>query len=229
MVMPDEQIESIQRALHLFRWDAVGKAEMPLAAKGIARDEEEVFLLRFGAKRIGVGLWAARKEIERAPRLDALIPHPSEGGIEQILIALVNREICRLPDGFGGCQLDEHRGAVVPNKAGNLRKHGQQMLAVCAVFCHSDVAQALPWNREGLAKGIADQRVFVIFRNTGNRKSGKDNLAVGLIRKQIDRVAKLGLLCLLNLCQAAQRLLCIDDARRVVGRVDDDGCRFFAD
>ena len=100
--MLDEPVESIQRAFHLFRRDAVGEAEVAFAAKGVAGDEEEVFLLRFCAECVGIGLQAAREEIESSARLDSLIAHLEQGLVEQVFVALVDREICHRPNRLGG-------------------------------------------------------------------------------------------------------------------------------
>ena len=90
VIMLIQPMEGSERTLHFFRRDAVGEAEMPFAAKGVAWDEKEIFLLRLCAECIGIWLQAAREKIESAARLDALIAHLAQSRIEQIFIALIN-------------------------------------------------------------------------------------------------------------------------------------------
>ena len=90
---------------------------------------------------------------------------------------------------------------------------------------HDDVADAFARQREGLAVGVADERVAVVARNVRDGVALVGDLAVRLIGDDVDRVAVLLLLAAENGSELLDRLFRVDGTARVVRRIDDDGLR----
>ena len=90
---------------------------------------------------------------------------------------------------------------------------------------HNDVADALARQREGLAVGVADNRVVIVERNARNGQTIVDNLTIGLVRDDKNRVSIRLLLCTQEFRKPPNGLLAVDCTARIVRRVYDNGFR----
>ena len=87
---------------------------------------------------------------------------------------------------------------------------------------HDDIADALPGQGEGLAVGIADNRIIVKERNAGDAGTVIDDLAIRFVRDDEDRMPVLLLLHAEKLGKASNGRLTVDRTARIVRRVDND-------
>ena len=87
---------------------------------------------------------------------------------------------------------------------------------------HDDIADALPGQGEGLAVGIADNRIVVKERNAGDGGTVIDDLAIWLICDDEDRMPVLLLLRAEKIGKASNGRLTVDRTARIVRRVDND-------
>ncbi len=87
---------------------------------------------------------------------------------------------------------------------------------------HEDIADTLARQGEGFAVGVADQCVFIIFRQIRNLDISVDELAVRLIDDEIDRMAVFCGFCFQESGEFLYIFFGIDNAGRVVRGVDED-------
>ena len=90
---------------------------------------------------------------------------------------------------------------------------------------YDDIPDALTRQGEGLAVGIADDRVVVKERNAWDGDAVIDDLTIRLIRDDKDRMLIRLLLRAEEIGEAADRRLTVDRTARIIRRVDDDRLR----
>ena len=87
---------------------------------------------------------------------------------------------------------------------------------ICNRIRHDNVADALARQREGLAVGVTDDRILVEQRNARDAQTIVDDLTIGLVRDDKNRVSIRLLLCTQEFCKLANCRLTVDRTARIV-------------
>ena len=198
------------------RTEVAGTAEVP------PRHKQEIIFLCTAAECRIVRLKCLRKEIECPLRAHTGKAECRQAVIEEYGILCIGTEI----GGFPGTACDDElpeRGRIdVCENTRCPRNRAIDAREVRRRIRHNDIADALPGQGEGLAVGIADNRIVVKERNAGDEGTVIDDLTIWLICDDEDRAPVLLLLRAKEIGKAADRCLTVDCTARIVRRVDND-------
>ena len=166
---------------------------MSRTPKHIARHKQQIQLLSPCAKRIGVILQAPRKQVEGAIRFYTGVAIFRQSLIEPVPVALVYGQITGFLQAFGHCVLHQGSCSVVPDGPGNLRAQLYDALRFLCLWADSQISNTLTRQRKRFREGITGDRVVIEAGGVAAVSPGVQDLTVGLVRDQIDRVVILPL------------------------------------
>ena len=145
-----------------------------------------------------------------------------QGVIKQIAVALIDRDIRRLPLAAGDDLLHQTRRADVSERAARPADSRIDALPIPNLRRNENITDAFARQRQRLGIGIADDRVVVFVDKIRHFHAVVNDLAIRLVADQKDRMAIFGLFFAEQITKRANAFRRIDNARWVVRRVDDD-------
>ena len=181
------------------------------------------------AKRLRIGLERLDPHVERTLRVDDVIADLLEAVVEDLAVAVVGFDVDWRVDAFGDGELEEHRVADVAERTAGTAHGLVDMVEVGHRVGDEQVADALARQRERLGPRVADEGRVVEARDPRRLETVVDELAVGLVADEVDRVAVFGGLGTQQVGERLEILVIVDRAHGVVGRVDDDRGRLGSD
>ena len=193
------------------------------AAEGRTGHQEQVQLRGFFAEGHVVRLQRPGEHIEAAPRLHAGEAILRQGGEQPVLVPLIHLQLAGQVGAAAHRQLHQGGGAVAADGPGDLRAHLRDGQGLLRLGVHRQIANALPRQGQGLGEGVAGDGVVIEPGGVGLLCPGEQQLPIGLVGDEIDGVAELALLLLQQGGQLRQGLGGQDDARGIVGGVDEQG------
>ena len=184
-------------------------------------DQQVIFLCAFTEGAV-VRLERLREQIKRAVRLDTAIPHRGQTVKEQVAVGLVDRNIAGLVGTACRHALEHTRRTNITECAACTADSGIQFSAVGGCRRHEHIADTLTRQRQRLGVRVADNGIVIKMRHKRHLHAIIYDLAVRLIRNEVNRVTVFLLLIAQYVGKALDGLLGVHCTGRVVRRVDND-------
>src|SRR5512139_2096979 len=182
--------KSPQGALDSTLRNTVGDPKIPRRAKTTSRHNENVLLLEKTDKGHIVGDRAPGKEIEGAPRLNHIVACLGEPPAKEISSNLVQTHV----DAGALEALHDplHQGRRIDEAENAIRQHhpAHEGLHLVRLGMHRGVTESLPGKGEILGVRGGDDAVPVSRENARYGETVIDDLAVGLVRDEIEGLSE---------------------------------------
>ena len=164
----------------------------------------------------------ADQQIKRPLRSDAFIAEGRQRVVQRAAVAVIGLDI-RAERGAARDHMLQQRGradvALRARRAGDRR---EQRLGVFRLLRDVDITKTLARQGERFGIGVAYDAVAVQKRQEADLRPVVDQLAIGLVGDEIDRMAVFAALLLQQRGERRKALAAVNDAGWVVRGVDDD-------
>ena len=191
--------ERIKRAFDSFCRYAVGNTCMSRTAETGSRNDEDIKLFCSFTESNVIFFQCLREDVEGSVRFYYIKTNLAEPIVKEIAVGLI--------DGDVGSHICTH-GTYALEKSGciDISKGTACTCNSCvhqSVFLdfirNKNVSQTFSRKGEGLGPGIAHQSIVVVFRKVRNLNTIEHDLAIRLIRDQVDRMAQFSRFCVEDL------------------------------
>ena len=151
-----------------------------------------------------------------------MIPHRGQTVKEQVAVGLVDRNIAGLVSTACRYALEHTRCTNITECAAGTADRSVQRLAVGGCRRHEHIADTLTRQRQRLGVRVADNGIVIKMRHKRHLHAIIYDLAVRLVRNEVNRVTIFLLLAAQHVGKALDGLLGVHCTGRVVRRVDND-------
>ena len=161
-------------------------------------------------------------EVERPFRIGALVADLFEAAVQRLAVFVIRSDVGARVDASCDRQLCQRRCIDEAEHADRIFRRLLHRLELLDLAREDEVTDAVAGQRQRFAVRIRNDRIVVVLRRIRDDSAIVRQFSVRLVCDEVDGMAVFRTLAGEHFADLFQRFLAVDDAGRIVRRVDDD-------